>query len=972
MRFRRCTLLIICQAVLVAVFSLAGSPRAAENTAPAQTVTTIAVMDFDNRSSSGEWGWLSKGLADMVVTDLSASSSLVVLERERLTEILRELDLGATGLVDASRAARVGEIARVDRVLFGSFLKDGDTLKIEAHLLDLKTQELLRVEWVEGRADEVFKLEKQLVEQILARLDVPLTEEERHSLDYVPTDSIPAFEHYSRSLAYFDNGQWHEALLECRLAVSHDPQYLMAAVRLADLYRQLDQPEHAVVEYRRLIEADRENVLPESMYYNMGRLLEELGEHAQALEAYERVLVRHPDYTTIFDSSENPEPAERFAVREAVGHRTVKRHQAVASANEVGLRTLERVALIHSAAGEAYKAAQFYSQIISLIRQNGIGSGSSYLTWDDLQHRVLVNYRPLYWRFVAENRDADLCPLEPVMRLSGQDAILTSEGPIPADAKDVFGRQWWPTVLAPADQEFADFTFAVDCGSQDPKGSSPMNHTFIEWREPGTRRNTGYTSSETEKFDVEDNWRSRHVELALGARALRVRIGTEYKWRLVLTLRPWSGTSPRQEKAPFVGGRISVRFDPEEAAELWLDGDDHTYGAPVKGRLMCKIPPGDHVVKAVWPDGRHASERVNVEEGKTVSVLISLEKTGCVLSRSTLPAKGSDTYLFRDMHGTVWLLWDTAVYDYNGPTPSEESDLFCSTSTDGVKWTEPRKLSLSSSVLDMRPILQQDPRGAYWLVWCSSRDTSDRNRLWISRSDDGLKWSFPRKINLPGMAPDDLLYWHSTARVNYAFAIDSLNRFWIRVGSMLYRSEDGNQWTVVSKMDVIGPVRGGALYPNLHLAFDSENNVLTCSRISKPAEGPVLTDQPGHLWKLVNGAKWKDLGPVTDIEPYWVSMTRDTSGRILFAISQPEYFKPRYENGRIRGGQIGPQAVFLRTFDERLGWSQPVAVERWPHEPFHASVAALGDGRAVIAYSCQDGITTVVCNPPLFDKEGRE
>ncbi|MHC4240125.1 MAG: hypothetical protein ACYSUC_10280 [Planctomycetota bacterium] len=42
------------------------------------------------------------------------------------------------------------------------------------------------MEWVEGLAGEVLLLEKRLVQQLLERLDIPITEEEKRSIMYVP------------------------------------------------------------------------------------------------------------------------------------------------------------------------------------------------------------------------------------------------------------------------------------------------------------------------------------------------------------------------------------------------------------------------------------------------------------------------------------------------------------------------------------------------------------------------------------------------------------------------------------------------------------------------------------------------------------------------------------------------------------------------------------------------------------------
>ena len=54
-------------------------------------IKTLSVMNFDNRNASGQWQWLSKGLADMIITDLSASERLMIVGRERLDEIVSGL-----------------------------------------------------------------------------------------------------------------------------------------------------------------------------------------------------------------------------------------------------------------------------------------------------------------------------------------------------------------------------------------------------------------------------------------------------------------------------------------------------------------------------------------------------------------------------------------------------------------------------------------------------------------------------------------------------------------------------------------------------------------------------------------------------------------------------------------------------------------------------------------------------------------
>ena len=55
---------------------------------------TVAISYFDNTSGSEQYNHLSKGLADMLITDLSNVKSLKIVEREKLESLLKEIDLG--------------------------------------------------------------------------------------------------------------------------------------------------------------------------------------------------------------------------------------------------------------------------------------------------------------------------------------------------------------------------------------------------------------------------------------------------------------------------------------------------------------------------------------------------------------------------------------------------------------------------------------------------------------------------------------------------------------------------------------------------------------------------------------------------------------------------------------------------------------------------------------------------------------
>jgi curli biogenesis system outer membrane secretion channel CsgG len=72
----------------------------------------IAVADFEDKmSSSGQYrAEYGRGMADMLATALFNTNRYIVLERQKLTYVLAEQDLGASGRVKRETAAAIGEL----------------------------------------------------------------------------------------------------------------------------------------------------------------------------------------------------------------------------------------------------------------------------------------------------------------------------------------------------------------------------------------------------------------------------------------------------------------------------------------------------------------------------------------------------------------------------------------------------------------------------------------------------------------------------------------------------------------------------------------------------------------------------------------------------------------------------------------------------------------------------------------------
>jgi curli biogenesis system outer membrane secretion channel CsgG len=81
----------------------------------------IAVSQFKDKTGKGWWtGAIGDGMADMLATALFHSNRYIVLERQQVSDVLREQDLGAAGRIKKGTEAPIGEIEGAELLITGA------------------------------------------------------------------------------------------------------------------------------------------------------------------------------------------------------------------------------------------------------------------------------------------------------------------------------------------------------------------------------------------------------------------------------------------------------------------------------------------------------------------------------------------------------------------------------------------------------------------------------------------------------------------------------------------------------------------------------------------------------------------------------------------------------------------------------------------------------------------------------------
>jgi len=193
---------------------------------------TVAVTAFQNIGPE-TLGPLGKGLATMLISDLSKVPDLQVVERVKLQMLLQEMNLGTSGVVNEETAPKVGKLLKSRHVATGSLLEpEKESLQIFSAVVDTEQADHLDAREAQGKLSKFFDLEKTIACGIVEDLgrncsDMP------GSFYKVHTKSLAALSSFSIGLDYLDQEEYDRARAQFQKAVDEDPGFDLAKETLA-------------------------------------------------------------------------------------------------------------------------------------------------------------------------------------------------------------------------------------------------------------------------------------------------------------------------------------------------------------------------------------------------------------------------------------------------------------------------------------------------------------------------------------------------------------------------------------------------------------------------------------------------------------------------------------------------------------------------------------------------------------------
>src|SRR3989442_3105498 len=106
-------------------------------------------------------------MAAMIISELAATPGARVVERGGLQRLLGEQKLGAVGGVDDATATRIGKLIGARYVVTGTFIDFYGDFRVDLHLVNVETSELMKVEKENMRRDHLFDIIRNVWQRLM-------------------------------------------------------------------------------------------------------------------------------------------------------------------------------------------------------------------------------------------------------------------------------------------------------------------------------------------------------------------------------------------------------------------------------------------------------------------------------------------------------------------------------------------------------------------------------------------------------------------------------------------------------------------------------------------------------------------------------------------------------------------------------------------------------------------------------------
>ena len=207
-------------------------------------ILSAIVLPFRNKTGKQEMSWIETTMADLLVSDLSQTRNLRIVNQDRLLQTLKDLKI-PPGSYDDETAKKLGEILDVDYVIEASVSQAGSVLRADVRVTGMKQQKRSSFfKAVGNKQDDIIPMVDQLARDIQREmLQVP---QPLPSIAKTSSGSIPALKSFNEGVRFFREGDYDSAAASLQASIAKDPRFARAYLKLSQVYEKQGQEDQSI------------------------------------------------------------------------------------------------------------------------------------------------------------------------------------------------------------------------------------------------------------------------------------------------------------------------------------------------------------------------------------------------------------------------------------------------------------------------------------------------------------------------------------------------------------------------------------------------------------------------------------------------------------------------------------------------------------------------------------------------------
>ncbi len=151
---------------------------------------SIAVLPFENLSDDKENAYFADGVQDEILTHLAKIADLKIISRVSVMQY-------KSGV--ARNLREIGQQLGVANVVEGSVQRSGNRVRVNAQLVDARTDRQLWGQTYDRDLADVFAIQSEIAKAIANQLQAKLSPQEKARVEEKPTENSEAYVFYLRA-----------------------------------------------------------------------------------------------------------------------------------------------------------------------------------------------------------------------------------------------------------------------------------------------------------------------------------------------------------------------------------------------------------------------------------------------------------------------------------------------------------------------------------------------------------------------------------------------------------------------------------------------------------------------------------------------------------------------------------------------------------------------------------------------------